>query len=202
MIANDVASLRARVHAARDGVFGSPGRWRHSQPSVLLSDSVFARFAIGDQSAAPGPPNSHLTLLGIVDCWHQLGLKPFEHLSLAATPVFRMWFGVIEYLFRSEDRLESAISAAANDVSHRSDDCEFVVAARGWSQCVGYKDFALYQRRFEETAKFFDPMSEEGKGKGSAMLKYILEVRSSFFRCSRDADGRPCSKGDRSRSRR
>lgn len=180
MIAGDEDGLRERIFAARDGVFGKPGSPRGGPP-VFLSDDVFSRFAVGDPVAGPGPPNSHLTLLAIVDCWHTLGLKPFEHLELAATPIFRMWFGVIEYLFRSQDRLDRCIKAAVHDLSYRSDDCEYVVAARGWSQCVGYGDFALYQRRFEETAKFFGPMFEEGKGKGNAMLKYILEVGSLLF---------------------
>lgn len=48
----------------------------------------------------------------MVDCWHALQIRPFVHLSLAATPVFRFWIGVAEYLFRDEARLEAAIKAA------------------------------------------------------------------------------------------
>ncbi len=57
-----------------------------------------------------------------------------------------------EYLFRSTDRLDAAIDAAIHDKTHRSDDTEFVVAARGWSQCVSFGNFDLYKLRFEETA--------------------------------------------------
>jgi prephenate dehydrogenase (NADP+) len=102
-----------------------------------------------------------------VDCWHVLGIHPFEHLDVAGTPVFMLWIGkstavrwleligysgVAEYLFRSTTLLSTAISAALADRVHRPDDIEFVVAARGWSECVSFGNFDLYRRRFEETA--------------------------------------------------
>lgn len=61
--------------------------------------------------------------------------------------------GVAEYLFRSPDRLEAAIDAAIYDKTHRSDDTEFCIAARGWSQCVSFGNFDLYRDRFEQTAR-------------------------------------------------
>lgn len=64
----------------------------------------------------------------------------------------RLVLGVAEYLFRSTERLEMAIDSAIGDKTHRSDDTEFVVAARGWSQCVSFGSFDLYRNRFEETA--------------------------------------------------
>lgn len=60
--------------------------------------------------------------------------------------------GVAEYLFRSPTLLQSAITAAVSDKVHRPDDVEFTIAARGWSECVSFGNFDLYQRRFEETA--------------------------------------------------
>lgn len=111
----------------------------------------------------------------MVDCWARLSINPFHHLDLAATPVFRMWIGVAEYLFRSEARLDAAIHAALYDTSHRYDDVEFVVASRGWSQCVSFGSFELYRQRFEETAKFFEPRFEEAGKVGSEMLKVITD---------------------------
>ncbi|POV98875.1 hypothetical protein PSTT_14147, partial [Puccinia striiformis] len=119
------------------------------------------------------------TILAIVDCWHQLGLNPFIHLDIAATPVFRLWFGLIHHLYDSPERLDKAIHAAVHNLDYRADDCEFVLAARGWSQCISYGDFKLYQDRFQHTSEFFKPRIEEGKGKGNAMMKYILEVCGS-----------------------
>jgi len=82
-------------------------------------------------SSTTGKANSHLSLLAMVDCWAHLCIQPLVHLDLAATPIFRMWIGVAEYLFRSQTRPDAAIKAALYDVWHRSDDLEFVVAARG-----------------------------------------------------------------------
>ena len=101
MIQSREDALRERVYAARDFVFGRAAGERSATESstpILLSDSALDRFAIGDPSPtqpAP-PPNSHLALLAMVDSWHQLGIRPFVHLALAATPVFRFWIGVAE----------------------------------------------------------------------------------------------------------
>jgi len=120
--------------------------------------------------------NSHLSLLAMVDCWAQLNIQPFDHLDLAATPLFRMWIGVAEILFRSKTRLDNAIHSAIHDQSHRSDDLEFVIAAGGWSRCVSYGSFGLYQRRFSETANFFESRFEEATKLGTAMIKTIMEM--------------------------
>lgn len=160
---------------------------------LFLEDEVFDQFAIGSPpsssssnakagtnghaastTSAP-PPNSHLSLLAMVDSWHQLRLHPFEHLTLAATPIFRLWFGVAEYLFRSPERLEAAIKAAVRDKSHRSDDAEFMVAARGWSQCIRFGDFEAYRRRFQNTADWFSPRFQESNQRGGQMLKELMK---------------------------
>jgi len=127
------------------------------------------------RSRAMGRANSHLSILAMVDCWAVLQIRPFAHLDLAATPVFRMWIGIAEYLFRSQERLGAAIEAALWDVSYRSDDLEFVVAARGWSQCVSFGSFELYANRFQHTAAFFEPRFAEAVAVGSKMIKTIVE---------------------------
>ena len=60
--------------------------------------------------------------------------------------------GVAEYLFRSQSLLTSAIAASLSDRIHRPDDIEFVVASRGWSECVSFGNFELYRKRFQATA--------------------------------------------------
>lgn len=119
-------------------------------------------------------PNSHLSLLAMVDCWAALHIRPFTHLELAATPIFRMWIGVAEYLFRSEERLDAALKSALWDVTHRSDDIEFVVAARGWSNCISFGNFELYKDRFQSTSEFFKSRFAEADKVGSKMIKAIL----------------------------
>jgi prephenate dehydrogenase (NADP+) len=177
MLAADERGLRKRLYEAREAVFGDAEN--SDRRPILLSESILDQFSLGKKD----PPtycsrplaNSHLSLLAMVDCWARLGLNPFKHLELAATPIFRMWFGVAEYLFRSQERLEAAIQAALHDVSHRYDDVEFVVAARGWSQCVSFGNFDLYMMRFEETATFFESRFEEAGRVGSEMLKVIMD---------------------------
>jgi prephenate dehydrogenase (NADP+) len=172
MISEDEEGLRKRVWRARDFVFGQDGKMGGpgSAGSLFVSDTIFDRFTIGEPSTLePPPPNSHLALLAIVDCWYSLRIRPFLHLELAATPIFRMWFGVAEYLFRDEARLEAAIKAAVWEKRFRSDDLEFTVAARGWSECISFGNFEWYRHRFEETAAFFEPRFEESRKQTSSM---------------------------------
>lgn len=159
MVEGRAEELRERVYRARkevfgwtEGVEGDAGKTAARKP-ILLSSDILDQFSLGSD---PGPsstpsPNSHLSLLAMVDCWAALGIHPFEHLDVAGTPVFMLWIGVAEYLFRSTAMLDSALTAAIEDRSHRSDDTEFVIAARGWSQCVSFGSFDLYRRRFEQT---------------------------------------------------
>ncbi|KAI0039117.1 prephenate dehydrogenase [Auriscalpium vulgare] len=192
MLAADEKGLIARMYEARNAVFGDV--CSASRSPILLSEDILDRFSLGKKEVSGSgtptsptspttsngkhhrpPANSHLSLLAMVDCWARLGIQPFVHLELAATPIFRMWIGVAEYLFRSKERLDAAIQAALYDVSHRYDDVEFVVASRGWSQCVSFGSFELYRQRFEETAGFFESRFEEATKVGSEMLKVIMD---------------------------
>ena len=89
-----------------------------------------------------------------------------------------MWIGVAEYLFRSTDRLDAAIDAAINDTTFRSDDTEFVIAARGWSQCVSFGNFSFYKDRFENTSSFFESRFAEATKMGSMMIQAISNSSS------------------------
>ena len=204
MLEGKRSELSDRLRRAREKVFDGDDK-KEGRPMILLSEDMLNRFSLGgttpllrgsDQlpsqskpassssatsSSPPNGPiaNSHLSLLAMVDCWAALGINPFVHLQLAATPVFRMWIGVAEYLFRSEVRLDAAIDAAVNDVWHRADDLEFVVAARGWSQCVSFGNFELYRERFERTADFFRPRFGEAVKVGGEMIKTILDSGAS-----------------------
>lgn len=190
MLAGDRAALRARLYAARQKVFVD-GQDAQANPTILLSEDVLDRFSLGkkpQQGVVTSPispsahntnANSHLSLLAMVDCWAALGIHPFVHLALAATPIFRLWIGVAEYLFRAPARLDAAIEAALRDVSHRADDLEFVVAARGWSQAVSFGNFELYRERFEKTAAFFRPRFAESARLGGEMIRAILDSSPS-----------------------
>jgi len=196
--------FKARIEWARETVFGSWGvvqQGERERRPILLSQDVLDRFSLGKTPKAlnsdlpPSPtdasppvgngatlvpsgkyrPNSHLSLLAMVDCWAHLGINPYTHLSLAATPIFRLFLGVAEHLFLSPSLLASACHSALFDTWHRSDDLEFVIAARGWSQCVSFMNFEVYRRRFEETRTFFDGRFDEAGKLGSEMIKAIME---------------------------
>ncbi|KAI0345057.1 Prephenate dehydrogenase [Trametopsis cervina] len=183
MLSADEDGLRRRIYEDRDIVFGGGGPER---TPILLSEDIFDRFSLGkkpaDLDTPPDgrvPANSHLSLLAMVDCWARLGIQPYIHLELAATPIFRLWIGVAEYLFRSNERLDAAIQAALYDTSHRSNDAEFVIAARGWSQCISFGSFDLYKTRFMETSSFFQSRFEEATKVGSAMIQAIMETSTT-----------------------
>lgn len=199
MVAEREEALLQRVFEARRGVFGwaddeegaGGARTRgdaaegpRERKPILMSDKLLDRFhlvarkAVGEDSApAPTPPpNSHLALLAIVDCWHLLRIDPYAHLDLAATPIFRLWIGVCEYLFRSPARVRASVHAAIHDHDFRADDTEFVVAARGWAQAVRFGNFELYQWRFENTSAFFAPRFEEANVIGAEMLKAVASL--------------------------
>lgn len=174
--------FRDRIQWARRAIFGQDPSIK-ARKTILLSQEVLDKFSLGklpptDQDATPTQkykPNSHLSLLAMVDCWAHLKIQPFHHLNLAATPLFRLFLGVAEYLFLNEDLLEQSITSAIHDTWHRSDDLEFVVAARGWSQCVSFGSFEIYKRRFEETRSFFEGRFAEAVTLGSDMIKTIMD---------------------------
>ena len=183
-------AFKKRIKWAQDVVFGNEKKRR----PILLSQEVLDRFTLGKSpesaeiplspppSASPTSkykPNSHLSLLAMVDCWAHLGINPYIHLSLAATPIFRLFLGVAEHLFFSPSLLSASIHSALFDTWHRSDDLEFVVAARGWSQCVSFGMFEAYKKRFEKTRKFFEGRFEEAGVVGSEMIKAIMESELS-----------------------
>jgi len=110
----------------------------------------------------------------MVDCWSQLGIVPYDHM-ICSTPIFRLWLGVTEYLFRKPALLEEVIRVAIEDISFRSDDLEFTFAARGWSDCVTFGDFKSYKDRFLSTQKFFEKRFPEATKVGQEMIATILE---------------------------
>ena len=72
-------------------------------------------------------PNSRLSLLAMVDCWAHLAINPYAHLDVVATPIFRLFLGVVEDLFQSLTLLESALHLAIYNHWQRVDDLELVI---------------------------------------------------------------------------
>lgn len=113
MVQNKEEELAARVWEAREKVFGwakgEEGGEREGlaegakksgrRGPILLSEDVLDQFslgkgAVGDRDKERSS-NSHLSLLAMVDCWANLGIRPYEHLDVAGTPVFMLWIGTL-----------------------------------------------------------------------------------------------------------
>lgn len=82
MIEGRREELKRRVKAAGAAVFRSDTAGQ----DLLLKDEVLDRFSLSNCSREEAPPNSHLSLLAIVDCWSQLGIVPYDHM-ICSTPV-------------------------------------------------------------------------------------------------------------------
>lgn len=169
-IKNDRAELTRRLYKAKEFVFGK------SDGLLLLDDSILEKYSLSEHKPKEGDttlPNSHLSLLAIVDSWHQLQINPYDHI-ICSTPLFRIFLGVTEYLFMTPQLLETTIDAAIDGEAFRADDLEFVIAARSWSSIVSYENYDLYRRKFEEVQEFFKPMFPEANVIGNEMIKTIL----------------------------
>lgn len=173
MLGGHAKELRERVYAARERVFGREGEEVRWAPEPLLRDEVLDRFSLGKKPESQ-LPNNHLALLAMVDCWSALCIVPYDHM-ICSTPLFRLWLGVTEHLFRNQTRLDEAIRVAVEDNTFRSDDLEFTFAARGWAECVNLGHFETWRERFIATQRFFEPRMAAAVEVGSAMVKAVLE---------------------------
>lgn len=82
MIGGHREELKRRVKAAGAAVFKSD----RAGQDLLLKDEVLDRFSLSKCSREKAPPNNHLSLLAIVDCWSKLGIVPYDHM-ICSTPV-------------------------------------------------------------------------------------------------------------------
>lgn len=146
---------------------------RNSGGNLLLEDDVLDRFSLG-RKLPERVKNSHLSLLAMVDCWSKLGIVPYDHM-ICTTPLYRLWLGSTEYLFRKPELLEECIETAFEDTSFRADDLEFTFAARDWSQRVSLGNIDAYREKFETIQRFFAPRFPEATKLGNEMIKTILE---------------------------
>lgn len=170
MLQKDTAALAARLNEAKQYVFGG----LDPDHSLLLSDELLGQFSLSKTPPEGRLPNSHLSLLAIVDCWHKSGIVPYDHM-ICSTPLFRIWLGVTEYLFCTPGLLDQCIQDAIDDTIFRPDDLEFTLAARNWSKIVMHGDFELYRKEFEEIQTFFAPMFPEAVALGNSMIKTIQD---------------------------
>ena len=161
--------FRDRIHHAHDRVLAG-------NPHLLLDHNVVEQFKLGDGKSDQTKPNSHLSLLAMVDAWSTLGVNPYHH-YLCTTPQFSLRLGIVEWLFRDYKILQESIDAALNDLTIRGDDLEFVIASREWASIIGNGDIKGYEAKFDETKEFFREKLEEGKQISGNLIK---ELRKCF----------------------
>jgi prephenate dehydrogenase (NADP+) len=170
MLEGKIEELTKRCHDAQQYVFGHLAK----DHELLLDDGLLQQFSLNRQPPGKATPNSHLSLLAIVDSWYQLNIVPYDHI-ICSTPLFRIFLGVSEYLFCTPGLLEKAIQDSVDERAFRYDDLEFTIAARTWSNIVSFGDFELYKREFEATQEYFQPMLVEANVIGNEMIKTINE---------------------------
>jgi prephenate dehydrogenase (NADP+) len=171
MLEGQREAFEMRIREAGHAVFGA---LQTTHEALLLQDEVLDQFSLGSTPKERHMPNSHLSLLAMVDCWHKMKIVPYDHM-ICSTPLFRLWLGVTEYLFRQPALLSETINAALNDNQFRSDDLEFTFAARGWSDVVSYEDFDSYEKRFTDIQDYFRPRFAEATKVGNEMIRTIFE---------------------------
>jgi prephenate dehydrogenase (NADP+) len=166
MIKEEAAAFKARLYRARDFVF------HESRKPIMLNDSVMREFSLS-QNADHQKPNSHLSILSMVDAWYHLGVNPYDNL-ICQTPPFRLRLGIAEYLFKNEELLEESIETALYDKTIRGDDLEFHSAVREWSAIIGYGDMEAYKKHFNEVQAFFKGRLEEGNKQSAELIRRLM----------------------------
>ena len=165
MIQEDEENFRERIYKARDFVF-------HGQPNLILfDDNIMKEFSVGTNSAL-AKPNSHLSLLAMVDAWYQLQINPYDNL-ICQTPPFKLRLGIVEYLFKNDALLEQTIQTALYDKSIRGDDLEFHTAVREWASLINYQDMEGYKSHFKQAKDFFEPLLEKGRIQSAELIKRL-----------------------------
>lgn len=165
MIKEEESAFRKRLYQARDFIFGQDHK------PLMLDEKVMQEFSLSAGSESR-KPNSHLSLLSMVDAWYHLGINPYDNL-ICQTPPFRLRLGIAEYLFKNEDLLEESINAALFDKTIRGDDLEFHSAVREWSSIIGYGDMEGYKQHFEEVKTFFAGRLDQGRAQSAEMIRKL-----------------------------
>jgi len=166
MIKEEEAAFRERLYRARDFVF------HESRKPIMLSDKVMKEFSLGQHHELQ-KPNSHLSILSMVDAWYHLGVNPYDNL-ICQTPPFRLRLGIAEYLFKNEELLEESIVTALYDKTIRGDDLEFHSAVREWSAIIGYGDLEGYKKHFNDVKVFFEGRLEEGNKQSAELIRRLM----------------------------
>lgn len=165
MICEQEDLFRARIQAANEFVFHG------ERDFITLDTDVMKDFKMGEEGD-DHKPNSHLSLLAMVDSWYQMKVNPYENL-ICQTPPFRLRLGIAEYLFKNEALLEETIQAALYDKSIRADDLEFHSAVREWASIIEYGDMEGYISHFNQVKDFFADRLQDGALQSARLIEKL-----------------------------
>ncbi|KAA8482081.1 prephenate dehydrogenase (NADP+) [Arcticibacter tournemirensis] len=167
MICENETEFRNRIKAASEFVFHGEREF------ITLDHDVMLDFRMAEE-AGEYMPNSHLSLLAMVDAWYQMKVNPYENL-ICQTPPFRLRLGIAEYLFKNPLLLEETISTALYDKSIRADDLEFHSAVREWASIIEYGDMDGYIAHFNQVKDFFDGRLQEGARQSAKLIDKLTQ---------------------------
>ncbi|KAJ2843977.1 prephenate dehydrogenase (NADP(+)) [Coemansia erecta] len=170
MVGGKDKEFRDLVYRAADYVFGRD----RSRTKMMLDDETLEQLSLSQVPAEQSTPNSHLSLLCAAVCWYRMEMSPYDNL-ICQTPPFRMWLGIVEYLFCNARMLEESIATALGDRYTQAEDLVFYTAVSGWGQCIELGSFDGYRERFEATAEFLRPKLAEGKDLSTMILKKLTD---------------------------
>ncbi len=139
IVRGDYEGYMKKVLDAKEIVFGD-------MKSPILRESDLKQF--GGVSSVK--LNSHFSLINwVVEC-AELGLKPFEDMKKATTPMFSSLVALASYLFNTPGELEKAIIAPFGDPGMRADDLAFHDRYQLWANAVVYGNSAGYDALHKE----------------------------------------------------
>ena len=167
MICEQEEEFRKRIKAAREFVFHG------ERDFITLDQEVMMDFKMAEE-AGQHRPNSHLSLLAMVDAWYQLQVNPYDNL-ICQTPPFRLRLGIAEYLYKNESLLEETIQTALYDKSIRADDLEFHSAVREWASIIEYGDMEGYLSHFNQVKDFFADRLQEGARQSAKLIEKLTQ---------------------------
>ncbi|KAJ9088379.1 prephenate dehydrogenase (NADP(+)) [Entomophthora muscae] len=177
MIQEKEDQLRDRLTKAGKFVFGDRFMSLTPPDDMLLSNDILDTFSLNNIPEAIRRPNSHLSLLAIVDCWYRMGINPYDHI-ICQTPPFRIWLGIVESLFTDQKLMQETIHCALYDKEIRLDDLGFFSATQDWAQCIRHGVMETYRIKFLYVQDFFRPRLEDGNRLASEMFKVIIKNTS------------------------
>lgn len=167
MIREEEQKFKEKLYHAGQFVFD------HEESPILLDEHIMEPFCLGEQKESK--PNSHLSLLAMVDAWHQLEVNPYINL-ICSTPLFRLRLGIAEYLFRNKGLLEESLNTALFDKKIRAHDLEFLAAVREWANIIEHGDIHGYEKQFMATREFFADRISEGMKKSDELIQRLANV--------------------------